>query len=355
MRLPFEPPVEPMLAKPSSGLPEGDGWLFEPKWDGFRAIVFKDGDEIYTQSRDLKPLDRYFPELAEPFRAQLPERCVLDGEIVIATDGALAFESLLIRIHPAESRVRMLAAESPASFVAWDLLALDDEDLRAVPQGERRERLASLLAGVEPPIHLTPATTDRALAADWFDRFEGAGLDGVIAKHPEHPYQPNARAMFKVKHQRTADCVVCGFRLHKTEPEAIGSLLLGLYADGENAPRWARSFGGLLPIGATASFPMARRRELLVELRPLQIEAVDHPWGGGLHNERDGNRWNPAREQKFVPLAPERVVEVRYDHMDGGFLRHPATFLRWRPDRDAASCGFDQLEQVVGFDVAEIL
>ncbi|HXI45227.1 MAG TPA: ATP-dependent DNA ligase, partial [Candidatus Acidoferrales bacterium] len=232
MRLPFEPPIEPMLAKAADALPEGDGWLFEPKWDGFRAIVFRDGDETYIQSRDLKPLDRYFPELAAPLRASLPERCILDGEVVIAADGGLRFESLLLRIHPAASRVRMLAEQSPASFVAWDLLALGDEDLRGLAQGERRARLETALAGVAPPIHLTPATTDRALAADWFHRFEGAGLDGVVAKRLEGTYQPGKRAMLKIKHQRTADCVVAGFRWHKNGPGThVGSLLLGLFDD----------------------------------------------------------------------------------------------------------------------------
>ncbi len=230
MKLPFEPPIEPMLAKPADSLPDGDGWLYEPKWDGFRALVFKDGDETYIQSRDLKPLDRYFPELAAPLRASLPDRCVLDGEVVIAADGGLQFEALLLRIHPAESRVRMLAEQSPASFVAWDLLALGDEDLRNAPQGERRARLEAALAGARPPIHLTPATTDIALAADWFDRFEGAGLDGVVAKRLDGIYQPGKRAMVKVKHQRTADCAVAGFRWHKNGPGThIGSLLLGLY------------------------------------------------------------------------------------------------------------------------------
>ncbi|HEU4919799.1 MAG TPA: ATP-dependent DNA ligase, partial [Candidatus Limnocylindrales bacterium] len=232
MHLPFDPPLEPMLAKPSDRLPSDDGWLFEPKWDGFRAIVFRDGDEIYTQSRDLKPLDRYFPELADPLRAALPDRCILDGEVVIERDGELQFESLLLRIHPAASRVKLLAAESPASFVAWDLLALGDEDLRNVPQGERRARLEEALAGVEAPVHLTPATTDRALAEDWFHRFEGAGLDGVIAKRLADRYQPGKRAMLKIKHQRTADCVVAGFRWHKNGPGThVGSLLLGLYDD----------------------------------------------------------------------------------------------------------------------------
>ena len=239
MNLPFQPPLEPMLAKAADALPGDDGWLFEPKWDGFRALVFRDGDDIYTQSRDLKPLDRYFPELAAPLKAALPDRCVLDGEVVIARDGALQFESLLLRIHPAASRVAMLAAESPASFVAWDLLALDDDDLRDVPQAERRTRLEAVLGEAQPPIHLTPATRDRATAADWFERFEGAGLDGVVAKRLDAPYQPGKRAMLKIKHQRTADCVVAGFRWHKNGPGThVGSLLLGLFDDdGHAAPR----------------------------------------------------------------------------------------------------------------------
>ena len=268
--LPVAPPIEPMLAKAVDRLPDGDGWLFEPKWDGFRAIVFRDGDEVYTQSRDLKPLDRYFPELADPLRAALPERCILDGEIVIARDGALDFEALLLRIHPAASRVNMLAAESPASFVAWDLLALGDEDLREVPQAERRTRLETVLAGVRPPVHLTPATTDRATAADWFDRFEGAGLDGVIAKRADAPYQPGKRAMLKIKHQRTADCVVAGFRWHKNGPGThVGSLLLGLYDDA----------GKLNHVGITSSFTWDRRAALAEELSPLRVNAVEgHPW-----------------------------------------------------------------------------
>ena len=239
MALPFEPPIEPMLAKASDGLPEGEGWLFEPKWDGFRALVFRDGDEVYTQSRDLKPLDRYFPELAEPLKAQLPDRCVLDGEVVIAQDGALDFEALLLRIHPAESRVRMLAAESPASFVAWDLLALGDEDLRSTPQVERRILLETALRDATPPVHLTPATQDRDLAADWFDRFEGAGLDGVVAKRLEAAYQPGKRAMLKIKHERTADCVVAGFRWHKNGPGThVGSPAAGpVRRPGQAPPR----------------------------------------------------------------------------------------------------------------------
>jgi ATP-dependent DNA ligase len=250
-------------------------------------------------------------------------------------------------VHPAASRVGRLAVETPASFVAFDLL---DEPER--PFRERRAALEALTLAA--PLHITPVTRDERVAREWFERFEGAGLDGVIAKDGELPYRPGQRAMFKVKHQRTLDCVVAGYRLHKSEPGAIGSLLLGLHSEG-GGPEWASSFGGLLPIGATASFALARRRELLAELAPLEIELAEHPWAGAMRDERDGNRWNPARERKFVALAPERVVEVRYDHMDGGFLRHPATFLRWRPDRDAASCDFGQLQRPQGFDVSEIL
>ena len=253
LHLPFEPPLEPMLAKAVDGLPSDDGWLFEPKWDGFRALVFRDGDALYTQSRDLKPLDRYFPELAAPLLASLPDRCVLDGEIVIARDGSLDFEALLLRIHPAASRVQMLAAEAPASYVAWDLLALGDEDLRDTPQGERRVRLETALAGVEPPVHLTPATRDRSTAGDWFARFEGAGLDGVVAKKLDAPYQPGKRAMLKIKHQRTADCVVAGFRWHKNGPGThVGSLLLGLFDDE----------GTLHHVGVTSSFTWEKREAL---------------------------------------------------------------------------------------------
>ncbi|MDP9482459.1 MAG: ATP-dependent DNA ligase, partial [Chloroflexota bacterium] len=309
MRLPIEPPLEPMLAKPSNGLPEGDGWLFEPKWDGFRAIVFRDGDELLTQSRDLKPLDRYFPELAAPLLEALPQRCILDGEVVIVgRDGALDFDALLLRIHPAESRVRMLAGESPASFVAWDLLALGDSDLRAMPQDERREQLESVLGSSAPPIHLTPATRDRALAADWFDRFEGAGLDGVIAKRLDAAYQPGKRAMLKIKHQRTADCVVAGFRWHKDGPGTlVGSLLLGLFDDA----------GQLHHVGVTASFTMARRAELVAELAPLRDAASDgHPWAdwadwsaaasaSGQRVPGATSRWNRGRDLSWEALRPE--------------------------------------------------
>jgi ATP-dependent DNA ligase len=357
--LPFPPPIEPMLAKAADGIPDGDGWLFEPKWDGFRALVFRSGDEVYTQSRDLKPLDRYFPELAEPLKAALPERCVLDGEVVIARDGALDFEALLLRIHPAASRVNLLAAESPASFVAWDLLALGDEDLRATPQAERRARLEQVLGGVEPPVHLTPATRDRALATDWFGRFEGAGLDGVVAKRLDAPYQPGKRAMLKIKHQRTADCVVAGFRWHKNGPGThVGSLLLGLFDDA----------GALHHVGVTSSFTWDRRADLAEELAPWRTDAlVDHPWkewadwassgeadASGRRLPGATSRWNRGKDLSWEPLRAERVVEVAYDHLQGDRFRHATTFKRWRPDKPVADCRYDQLETTAPFEIARI-
>jgi ATP-dependent DNA ligase len=359
MRLPFEPPIEPMLAKATSGLPSDDGWLFEPKWDGFRALVFRDGDELYIQSRDLKPLDRYFPELAGPLKANLPERCVLDGEVVISGDGALQFEALLLRIHPAASRVKMLAEESPASFVAWDLLALGDEDLRGVPQGERRARLEQVLADAEPPIHLTPATRDRALAADWFDRFEGAGLDGVVAKRLDGAYLPGKRAMLKIKHERTADCVVAGFRWHKNGPGThVGSLLLGLFDDE----------GHLHHVGVTSSFTWDKRGALAEELEPLRVNALEgHPWGewaewasagaadaSGQRLPGATSRWNRGKDLSWEPLRAERVVEVAYDHLQGDRFRHGTTFRRWRPDKPPEACRYDQLETSVPFELARI-
>ena len=389
-----------MLAKPSDSLPAGDGWLYEPKWDGFRAIIFRDGDELLIQSRDLKPLDRYFPELAGPLKAALPARCVLDGEIVIAGPaGRLDFDALLLRIHPAASRVRLLAAESPASFVAWDLLALGDEDLRPVPQAERRARLEAVLDSAAPPIHLTPATRDRVLAAEWFERFEGAGLDGVIAKRLDAAYQPGKRAMLKIKHRRTADCVVAGFRWHKDGPGTlIGSLLLGLF-DGA---------GTLHHVGITASFTMARRAELAAELAPLRSDAMDgHPWAewaawagaaasssgapaaessgvrttateadatepiaagssgaqptaaegarsGGQRVPGATSRWNRGKDLSWEPLRPERVVEVAYDHLQGSRFRHGTTFVRWRPDRSPADCRYDQLAETPAYELSEI-
>jgi len=357
MRLPFAPPLEPMLAKPADGIPAGPGWLYEPKWDGFRAIVFRDRDETYIQSRDLKPLDRYFPELAAPLRESLPERCVVDGEIVIRGPHGLAFESLLLRIHPAASRVALLAAETPASFVAWDLLALGDEDLRSRPQGERRARLEEAMAGAGPPIHLTPATRDPATAEDWFHRFEGAGLDGVIAKPLDAPYQPGKRAMTKIKHQRTADCVVAGFRWHKNGPGTlVGSLLLGLYDEA----------GTLHHVGVTASFTEARRAQLVEELASLRQHALEgHPWAewaewaeaaiaAGQRVPGATSRWNRGKDLSWEPLRPERVCEVAYDHLQGDRFRHATTFQRWRPDRTPESCRYDQLEVTPPFELDRI-
>ncbi len=358
MDLPVSPLIEPMLAKPAGAFPTDEGWLFEPKWDGFRALIFRDRDEVLIQSRDLKPLDRYFPELAAPLRASLPERCVLDGEVVIAgSDGRLDFDALLLRIHPAASRVRMLAAESPASFVAWDVLALGDDDLRRVPQAERRIRLEAILAEARPPVHLTPATRDRATAIDWFERFEGAGLDGVIAKRLDAPYQPGKRAMLKLKHQRTADCVVAGFRWHKDGPGTlIGSLLLGLFD----------AAGTLHHVGITASFTMARRAELVAELAPLRDDALaDHPWAGwaswaetvaasGQRVPGATSRWNRGRDLSWEALRPERVVEVAFDHLQGDRFRHGTTFVRWRPDKRPGDCRYDQLAETPAFELSRI-
>ena len=357
MRLPLEPPVEPMLAKASAELPAGDQWLYEPKWDGFRALVFRDGDELLIQSRERKPLDRYFPELTEPLRAELPARCVLDGEIVIARDGALDFDALLLRIHPAASRVNMLAEQTPASYVAWDLLALDDEALLETPQSVRRERLETVLAEAHPPIHLTPLTRARATAADWFARFEGAGLDGVIAKDAAATYEPGKRRMLKIKHARTADCVVAGFRWHKNGRDThIGSLILGLFDDE----------GSLHHVGVTSSFKWERRAELAQELAPLREGALDeHPWrewaawsaqaeASGQRMPGATSRWNRGKDLSWEPLRAERVAEVAYDHLQGDRFRHATTFKRWRSDEPPADCRYDQLETSVPFELRDI-
>ena len=351
MKLPVMPPVAPMLAKLARALPEGEGVLYEPKWDGFRCIVFRDGAEVELGSRNERPLTRYFPELADPLRRELPERCVLDGEIVIAGARGLDFDALLQRIHPAASRVRLLADTTPASFVAFDLLALDDRDLRGEPFAERRRMLAEALAAARAPIHLTPATTDRSVAADWFDRFEGAGLDGVVAKRPDIPYREGERVMVKVKHERTADCVVAGFRWHK-EGGTVGSLLLGLY-DGD---------GRLHHVGVTASFTAARRRQLLEELAAHRVDDTgDHPWaewaGPGAAGTRmpgGQSRWNAKRDLSWEPLRPELVCEVAYDHLQGDRFRHGTTFRRWRPDREARSCTYDQLETAVPAELSQV-
>jgi ATP-dependent DNA ligase len=349
---PLDPPIAPMLAKLADALPDGDGWLFEPKWDGFRAVVFKDRDHVYTQSRDLRPLDRYFPELAPAFRAHLPARCVVDGEIVIVGPHGLDFDLLQLRLHPAASRVAKLAAETPASFVAFDLLALGARDLRAAPQAERRARLEEALGGAKPPVHLTPVTRDRALAGDWFRRFEGAGLDGVVAKPERAPYQPGKRAMLKIKHARTADCVVAGFRWHKEGAGIVGSLLLGLYDE----------HGALQHVGVTSSFTMAARRALAKELEPLRTGALAaHPWREWASATDDSqrmpgapSRWSAGKSLAWEPLRIERVCEVRYDHLQGRRFRHATTFLRWRPDRTPADCRYDQLDVTPAFELSAI-
>jgi ATP-dependent DNA ligase len=349
----LEPPIEPMLARPASALPPGDEWLFEPKWDGFRAIAFRDGGRLYLQSRDLKPFDRYFPDLAEPLLAALPERCVVDGEIVIATTHGLDFDALQLRLHPAASRVAKLAVETPASFVAFDLLAEGTRDLRDRPQSERRAELERALARAGGRVHLTPCSRDRGVAQDWFRRFEGAGLDGVIAKHESTPYQPGKRVMVKVKHVRTADCAVAGFRWHKNGPgELVGSLLLGLYD----------AAGGLHHVGVTSSFTTLTRRQLAQELLPLRSNALEaHPWRGwaeaaeGTTRMPGGSsRWSRGKDLSWEPLRVERVCEVTYDHLQGDRFRHAATFVRWRPDRRPADCRYDQLEVTPPTELADI-
>ncbi|QDB79653.1 ATP-dependent DNA ligase [Georgenia sp. 311] len=352
MDLPLLPPVAPMLAKSVPDVPEGE-YLYEPKWDGFRSIVFRDGDDVEIGSRNERPMTRYFPELVEAVRAQLPERCVVDGEIVVVTGDRLDFEALLQRIHPAESRVRRLAAETPASFVAFDLLALGDEDLTGLPMSERRARLEAALAGAQAPVHLTRATRDTALARQWLDQFEGAGLDGVVSKPLGLGYQPGKRVMLKTKHERTADCVVAGYRRHKSG-DVVGSLLLGLYNED----------GRLQHVGVTSSFTMKRRAELVEELAPLRLaEGEEHPWAewaDAAAHEKDRlpgaqSRWSAGKDLSFVPLRPERVVEVAYDHMEGTRFRHSGQFRRWRPDREPESCTYEQLEVPVRYDLADVL
>ncbi|HEY1104628.1 MAG TPA: ATP-dependent DNA ligase [Agromyces sp.] len=357
MDLPVMPPISPMLAKSVKEIP--DVGHVEPKWDGFRTIVFKDGDEIELGSRNEKPMTRYFPELIEALRRELPDRCVVDGEIVLVRGGRLDFDVLQQRIHPAASRVKLLAEQTPASFVAFDLLALGDDDLTGTPFGERRSRLEQALAEASDPVFVTPATADLELARDWFTRFEGAGLDGVVAKPLDGTYQPDKRAMFKIKHERTADCVVAGYRWHKSG-DVVGSLLLGLYGHE----------GRLHHVGVVAAFSMARRAELVAELAPLvATDLAGHPWGewaeaqaaarsagnGATRMPGAVSRWSAGKDLSFVPLRPERVVEVAYDHMEGDRFRHTAQFRRWRPDRDAASCTNAQLEAPDGLDLGEIL
>ena len=337
-----------MLAKPVAAVPSDPGWLFEPKWDGFRSIIFRDGDEIYLQSRDLRPFDRYFPEIAPAIRELAARRIVVDGEIVIARDGALDFEALLLRIHPAASRVRLLASQTPASFVGFDLLARDNLDLRERPLRERRAGLEEVLDGAPRSVRLTPATTDAAVARNWFDRFEGAGLDGVIGKRLDAPYRPAQRDMIKIKHLRTADCVVPGFRWYKTGPGSmVGSLLLGLYD----------AAGRLQHVGVTSSFSHEQRRRLVEFLAPYRADSlVGHPWADWAIAEQEAalagrrlpgatSRWNRGKDLSWEPLRPELVCEVAFDHLQGDRFRHATTFKRWRPDKAPAECRYDQLEE----------
>jgi ATP-dependent DNA ligase len=351
--LPVMPPVAPMLAKAVAKIPPG--LAYEPKWDGFRAVVFRDGAEVEIGSRNTQPIQRYFPELVAAFQTQLPERCVLDGEVVVAVGDRLDWPALSQRDHPAASRVAKLSVETPASFVAFDLLALGDRSLLGEPFAERRRLLVEALAGVKAPIHVTPLTANAAEAGRWFETFEGAGLDGLVAKPLDAPYQPDKRVMFKIKHDRTADCVVAGYRPYAKEPTAVGSLLLGLYADLPDGRRVLAS------VGVTSSFPLAERRRLVGELAPLVTDLENHPWAP----ERAGetrtpwaageSRWGKGKDLGFVPLRPELVAEVRYNQLEGPRFRHTATFVRFRPDRDPSSCTYAQLDETVRYDLREIL
>jgi ATP-dependent DNA ligase len=352
MDLPVMPPVAPMLAKSVADIPPGR--LYEPKWDGFRAIVFRDGDAVEIGSRNTKPITRYFPEVVAAVLAELPDRCVVDGEIIVASSDStgLDFEALLQRIHPAASRVKLLARETPAVLVVFDLLALGDDDLTERPFGERRALLEKHVAGGGPGVYLTPSTDDLEVAQRWFEVFEGAGLDGVVAKDPAVTYQQDKRVMTKIKHERTADCVVAGYRVHKSADDAVGSLLLGLYQED----------GTLASVGVTSSFPMARRKELFAELQDLVTTGDDHPWtheaqsdGTRTPREAETSRWNRGKDLGFTALRPERVVEVRYDHMEGARFRHTTQFVRWRPDREPQSCTYAQLEEPVSFDLSDVL
>jgi ATP-dependent DNA ligase len=350
----IEPPVSPMLAKLTDALPAEGAFLYEPKWDGFRAIVFRGASDLQIQSRDLKPLDRYFPELHAACLERLPPRCVLDGEVVIATSDGLDFDALQQRIHPAASRIARLAAETPAALVVFDVLAAEGRDVRSESQRDRRAILERLLAGVEPPVHLTPATLDRDVAAEWLSQFEGAGLDGVIAKPLDGTYEPGKRAMLKIKHARTADCVVAGFRWRKDDASAVGSLLLGLYDDE----------GRLHHVGVTSSFTATVRRQLAIDFAPLRVDALEHhPWRAwAAPSGQDGttrmpggqSRWSGGKDLSWEPLRIERVCEVKYDHLQGDRFRHAATFLRWRADKPPAECRYDQLEVTTPYELAKV-
>ncbi|MGH3611942.1 MAG: ATP-dependent DNA ligase [Pseudonocardia sp.] len=352
MELPVMPPVKPMLAKPIAEIPAGQ--LYEPKWDGFRSIIFRDGDEVEIGSRNERPMTRYFPEVVKAVLANFPDRAVIDGEIVVADPdrNILDFEALQQRIHPAASRVTLLSEQTPASFIAFDLLALGDDDLMGEPLADRRTALEAALTGAAAPVHLTPVTHELDVARRWFDQFEGAGLDGLIAKKLDLTYQPDRRVLSKIKHERTADCVVAGYRVHKSGPDAVGSLLLGLYDERDV----------LVSVGVVGAFPMGRRRELMTELQPLVTTFDDHPWAWARQEEgertprkSETSRWNAGKDLSFVPLRPERVVEVRYDYLEGIRFRHTTQFVRWRDDREPRSCTYDQLERPVRFDLAEVL
>jgi ATP-dependent DNA ligase len=352
MHLPVMPPVAPMLAKPVTDIPADQ--LYEPKWDGFRSIIFRDGDEVEIGSRKEKPMTRYFPEVVRAVLANFPPRAVIDGEIVVADTrrNTLDFEALQQRIHPAASRVKLLSERTPASFVAFDLLAVGDRSLIETPFEDRRLALERALAKAEPPIHVTPVTRDIDLAREWFEKFEGAGLDGLIAKKADQTYQPDKRVMSKIKHKRTADCVVAGYRVHKTGDDLIGSLLLGLYDER----------GILASVGVIGAFPVATRKALFTELQPLVTTFDGHPWNWAAHEggertprKNEQSRWNAGKDLSFVPLRPERVVEVRYDYMEGPRFRHTTQFERWRPDRAPSSCTYDQLERPVRFNLADVL
>ena len=362
MTLPV-PPIEPMLAKIADELPQGEGFLFEPKWDGFRAIVFRSGDSVHIQSRDLRPLNRYFPELARALTEALPKGCVIDGEIVVVTGSGLDFDALQQRLHPAASRVTRLAKETPAAFVAFDLLAAGGRSIMDLPQSERRIRLERLLGQVSKPVYLTPMTRDRGVAQEWLERFEGAGLDGVIAKAEAAPYLPGKRSMLKIKHARTAECVVGGFRWYRDTQDAVGSLLLGLYD----------ATGVLQHVGVTSSFTLTMRRQLADELGPLRKNALaDHPWrdwananddtasrmpGEGSEARRmpgAQSRWSAGKDLSWEAVRPERVCEVKYDHLQGNRFRHAAVFLRWRPDKPPQDCRFDQLEVTTAFELEKV-
>ncbi|HSV44499.1 MAG TPA: ATP-dependent DNA ligase [Ramlibacter sp.] len=347
------PPIAPMLSKVMDELPEGEGFLFEPKWDGFRALVFNQGGELLIQSRDLKPLNRYFPELAKALADMLPKGCVLDGEIVVAGPRGLDFDALQQRIHPAPSRIARLAKETPSTFVAFDLLAAGGRSTMALPQHERRERLERLLGQARPPLYLTPVTRDRAQAQDWLQRFEGAGLDGVMAKPADAPYQPAKRAMFKIKHARTADCVVAGFRWYQGRDDEVGSLLLGLHDQA----------GALHHVGVASSFSLELRRQLLQELAPLRAGALEnHPWrdwaDAAAHEAQRlpgaQSRWSGDKDPRWEPIKAERVCEVKYDHLQGERFRHATTFVRWRDDKSPADCRYDQLEVAPAFELQQV-